>query len=539
MKIILFHSFLFLFISYLHGFIFLNNLLRFKRNHNFYETSLIGLLITIVTAQLINFFIPLSDNLLLVNILILILFTIFFLKILKKNLKVNFYIFFLLALLSLANIYGSGFSDDLNHYHYSSIANADQNNFIWGQVFLHPLFGTSSTWLIGHSYFNFDQFRLQDIHVLNGLIFFLILGCFFSELYSSNKKKIYQPILFSLILFILIKYTRLKEFGIDRPSTLIFCFLIYYYLKYFVNSQNKEIVNNFIIILFIAISLFSIKIIYLPVLFFPLILFYKKKSILLKNHLRYLIILLPITVIIIKNLLGTGCIIYPLEASCINQIFWSDNIGVKEFFLSSEIFNKSWHSYTGDLSKESYIHNFNWISTWFERGKIEILELFLTLILIIFGTFLAFNLKLKKIHFQDIYSENLNKILLLIIFLSTLIYFMKNPVIRMYHFSLISLMIFFILLFFETRIRNQKSKLLGILLIIGFSFNLFKNFERILENNFKNDPYAMVSEKIAKQEKKKIGKFTYYIGWYGKTPISLNLDNKNHKKKFIFNIIYK
>lgn len=116
---------------------------------------------------------------------------------------------------------------------------------------------------------------------------------------------------------------------------------------------------------------------------------------------------------------------------------------------------------------------------------------------------------------------------------------MKNPVIRMYHFSLISLMIFFILLFFETRIRSQKGKLLGILLIIGFSFNLFKNFERILENNFKNDPYAMVSKKITKQEKKKIGKFTYYIGWYGKTPISLNLDNKNHKKKFIFNIIYK
>ena len=262
MKIILFHSFLFLYIIYLHGFIFLNNFLKLKRNHNFYETSLIGLIITIIAAQFINFFIPLSDNLLIINIVILTLFTIFFLKNLKKNFKENLYIFFLLGFLSLANIYGSGFSDDLNHYHYSSIANADQSNFIWGQGFLHPLFGTSSTWLIGHSYFNFDQFRLQDIHVLNGLIFFLILGCFISELYSNNRKKSYQPILFSLILFILIKYTRLKEFGIDRPSTLIFCFLIYYYLKYFLNSKNKEIINDLIIILFISISLFSIKIIY-------------------------------------------------------------------------------------------------------------------------------------------------------------------------------------------------------------------------------------------------------------------------------------
>ena len=109
----------------------------------------------------------------------------------------------------------------------------------------------------------------------------------------------------------------------------------------------------------------------------------------------------------------------------------------------------------------------------------------------------------------------------------------------MYHYSLISFMIILIMFFLKPVLKNYKSNFIGILLIIGFSFNLFKNIERISENNFTNNPYAMISEKVTKQEKKKIGNFMYYIGWYGKTPISLNLDNKNHKKIFIFDIIYK
>ena len=182
MKIIFFHSFLFTSIIYLHGFIFLNKILRFKKINNFFEVSIIGLIITIIIAQFLNFFIPLNDNLIIFNIIILLIYSIFFQKVLINSLKLNLKILFALAIVSLVNIYGSGFSDDINHYHYSYIANTDVSNFIWGNSFLHPLYGTEPIWLIGHSYFNFDQFRLQDIHILNGLIFFLVLGCFFSEL---------------------------------------------------------------------------------------------------------------------------------------------------------------------------------------------------------------------------------------------------------------------------------------------------------------------------------------------------------------------
>ena len=65
-------------------------------------------------------------------------------------------------------------------------------NLIWGSSFLHSLYGTSSIWLTGHSYFNFDYSRLIDIHVLNGLILFLVLSLFLSEINFSKKEFIFE-----------------------------------------------------------------------------------------------------------------------------------------------------------------------------------------------------------------------------------------------------------------------------------------------------------------------------------------------------------
>ena len=539
MKIIFFHYFLFSYIIYLHGFVFLKKILKLKQINNFYEISLIGLIITITIAQFLNFFIPLNDNLLIFNIILLIIYTIFSHKILNNSFKLNIKIFVILIIVSLLNIYGSGFSDDINHYHFSYIANTDVNNFIWGNNYLHPLYGTEPTWLVGHSYFNFDKFRLQDIHILNGIILFLVLGCFFSELLLNNKKKFYFPILFSIILFILLKYTRLKEFGIDRPSTLIFCFLIYYYCKYFLDSNKKNITQNFIVISLLTIFIFSIKIIYLPILFFPLIIFFRNKTILLKQDLNYLIILLPIFVFIMKNLLGSGCIIYPVSSTCIEFFPWSNLTGTKEWSIATEIFNKSWYSYTGDLSKENYIQNFNWFTTWFERGKVEIFELFLTASFTIIITFILFDLNSKKNISMNTYLKDLKIILFLIIIFSAIVYFLKNPVIRMNHFTVISLMILMISLTFKFNIYKHKTKFVSIILFIGLLFNLSKNLQRIYDNNFVNNPYGMISEKVTKQKKKNLDDFTYYIGWYGEAPISGGeIKDRKFKKIFIFNVLY-
>ncbi len=126
------------------------------------------MIITIFFAQFLNFLIPLNDYVILSNILLLFIFIFFNQNIFEKNFKINLSILIISLLLMLMNIYGSNFSDDLDHYHYGFITNTDNLNFIWGQSYLHPLYGLSPSWLIGHSFFNFNQFILQDIHILNG-----------------------------------------------------------------------------------------------------------------------------------------------------------------------------------------------------------------------------------------------------------------------------------------------------------------------------------------------------------------------------------
>ena len=42
--------------------------------------------------------------------------------------------------------------------------------------------------------------------------------------------------------------------------------------------------------------------------------------------------------------------------------------------------NKSYNIYSGDLSSEEYIKNFNWVNTWFNRNKVEFLEHFIAFI---------------------------------------------------------------------------------------------------------------------------------------------------------------
>ena len=95
MIIIIFHFILFLSIIFLHGLIFSNKVLKLNDNRNFYEISLIGLVITIFISQIVNFLLPLSDNLLYLNIFLLIIFLIFNNKILFSIPKLNIYVFFI------------------------------------------------------------------------------------------------------------------------------------------------------------------------------------------------------------------------------------------------------------------------------------------------------------------------------------------------------------------------------------------------------------------------------------------------------------
>ena len=539
MTTIIIHKLLFLFVCYSYGLIFLKKIFKSKNIFNFYEISLIGLIIILLFYQVVNYFIALSDNLLSLNVIILVIFFLFNKKLFLNNFHIDYRIFILVTILSIVNIYGSGFSDDIDHYHYSSITNSDERNLIWGYSYLHPLFGTMSLWLTGHSFLNFDNSRFQDIHLLNGIILLLVLGLLLNEIFGNKKKnKNFNPIFFSILIFILFKYTRLKEFGIDRPAILIFCFLIYFYLKHFL-IEKKDFIQNFVIISLISFVIISIKIIYLPVIFLPFILILNYRRDLLKFNYKYLVILFSGFVFISKSVLTSGCLVYPVSFTCLDLLDWSDSLRISEYSKTSEIINKSWSSYLGNLTQEIYIKDFNWFKTWFERGKIELKEFILLSLMCAFVTLIVYNFSLKNLidNFKNL--KVLICYLLLIIIFSLIVFFIKNPVIRMNHHILISLNLLIICLFCNFQLRAIKKKMLIFFIIVGFVFNFSKNLNRIYQGKLTNDPFSHVSSKINEATTHKLDNFTYFKGWYGKAPIgNQRLNNRKHKKKLIFDIIY-
>ncbi len=73
-------------------------------------------------------------------------------------------------------------------------------------------------------------------------------------------------------------------------------------------------------------------------------------------------------------------------------------------------------------------------------------------------------------------------------------------------------------------------------------FNFTKNFQRIYETNFYNNPYEHI-KKIGwygTPVEKKLGSFTYFNGWIDEHPIgNMDLNKYKYKRKMGFDIIYK
>jgi len=435
-------------------------------------------------------------------------------------------------ILCLVHIYGSGFSDDLTHYHGGQIINSDNLKYIIGMNFLHNHYGYGSIWLALHSYLNFNGSYLQDIHVLNALFLFVILSYFLTELINAKKEKntYSQLSLVIFILFFLIKYTRLKEFGLDRPGILLFCFLVYFFLKF----KNIKNINNYsfiCIVIIICLFLTAIKLLFAFSFIIPLFIILNTKSYHFYRCREFLCSFFLGMAYFVKNILWTGCLIYPLYFTCFETISWNSKKIASSALTNLEYHTKGYDSYIGPLIKSQYLTNFNWLPTWYGIVSEQLIAYaalsFFIIIVVLFSS------KKTNPNFDDFYS----KLTIFFMFVLNTFLFLKTPVIRYHH----SLFLLFMLSFFiiQSRVIIKKRFIVGTIIIIFF-FNIGKNINRIAKNNFINNPVEHIKTIDWYQEPTKYKKdnFTYYGGWMGAYPIgNENLEDRKYKKKF-FDIIY-
>jgi len=532
---IIIHFLLFLFIAFFNGIVFFKLIFFKNLELNLFETSILGLIVTGFIAQTLNFFIPLNDYLIYFNLLINITVLIIHRKKFLINFnKITFSILIAMIILCLSQIYSSEFSDDLAHYHGGQIINSDNSKYIVGINFLHHHYGYGSLWLLTHSYLNFNESFLQDIHVVNAIILFLILSYFITEYIKkkdTNNNFLYV-VLGVFILFFLMKYTRLKEFGLDRPGILLFSFLTYLSFKYENKLASRQ---SDIIILTLIVSLFitGIKLFFIFSFIIPLFLIIKYKNYKFFLKKEFLFLSFFGLGYLGKNILWTGCLIYPLYFTCFDQLDWNSKDIAYNIFSKTEAHTKGFDSYGGHLSRQEYLQDFNWIQTWFGIVSEEFLT-YLGLSILIIAILLASGSVVNNT------SKFLwNRSFLLPLFVANFFLFFKTPVIRYHH----TLFLLFVLLFFSLIKKDflKKQTYFFTIIIFLFSLNLGKNFTRIYKNNFLNNPIQHLKEIKWYQEptQKKLNEFVYYNGWIGAYPIgNESLDQYKYKKRF-FDVIYK
>lgn len=482
---------LLIFAVFFSGFIFANMFLKLKFEHlEIYEIGFFGIIFLVFLSFILHFFLPLNE--ITNSLIIFLLFLIFIFKIKKKN-QLNFikdykYIFISLILVFIMTLKYNP-NEDYGYYHLPYIINLVSEKVIFGLSNLQPQFGWNSTWLNFSSMFYLPYFEIRGTQLSNSILFFFIIYMFLKELNSFKNKNCYS-FLYILFLtsYIVIKFSRISEHGFDFPANIFLLLAIYYFLKISEEQNITNIKKYFIIVCCFSLFAFTIKVstFIAPLLVISsLILIIKKKIKLDIFKVPLIFCTIFFAFWITQQFIYTGCMMPYFKITCMQGLEWhTKDISNMISSLTGSV-NKSYNLYTGDLSSSDYSKNFNWVNTWFQRNKIEILEHISAIILPII-ILLILNLKFLLSNKKNISILNNHKrfILLTLSFLTIfglIIWFTKSPVIR-FGIPYIFLLCFLLLIIIIDLVKIEFTKSINILIILCLFFNLSKNFNRIIKS---------------------------------------------------------
>ncbi len=410
------------------------------------------------------------------NIIILIFGLFFFFKTIKLDKKFFYLLFFLFIL--YPGLIISKSHDDFTLYHFQYLNELVNLPIKIGMGNLDIRYSYSSMFVFLQTLFFFPYFNFNFFHVPSFLIFVSLIGYLFTTF--KIKEKIFNLNFLKVLLsiFLLVKFSRLSEFGYDFVGQ--FLLILIFFL--IINKNQKEI----FLIIYLFFFAFIIKANNLIFAFILLYLLNKNNFIyffqnIKKNYFIILFILLLFLSFILNNLFNSGCLLYFLTNTCLNgsYINWSlDPSDLKIFFSDVELWTKAYHQRIVDLEikPEIYIKNFNWLKNWvlihFFYKIFEFLLIFFTFFLL----FLFLFIKKKNINFT--YNKQFISLFLFCL-LALFFWFIKIPQFRFgFSYILIFIMSLF-LVFFHIKINFDKKYYFFLFFLALVVFN-FININRIL-----------------------------------------------------------
>ena len=540
------------------GQIFLNKILHFQIDPTI--SIIFGILILGFVGMLLNFFFPL--NLFINTSIFFGLFFYFFFDLYRNKINLKKIILNILALSAITSIilFLSNINrPDAGLYHLPFTKLLNESKIILGASNIHFRFGHTS--LIQYSNaVNFNiLFKEKGILIPQGLLIISIIYYFATKILEYRKKKIDLNFIFLFFCFCfsILNYNRYSSFGNDAGANLLFLLLIY---KTF-NLIKKDITtNNIYFLSFISLFCFAQKSFFILSFIIPfliLIFFQKKNFFLFIKSKKTFILLILISILFLKNILISGCIIFPAKKTCFKNLSWYNNITTTQEEIMAEAWAKDWINSDQKLPPKEYSQNFNWFKTWADNHVLIILKKLTPFSLILsFFIIYGFISSEKKIFRSKLNNEKIFIILIIVCLITLCFWFIKFPIYR-YGSGIIggTLIVFSTYLLSKLNYNIPKKTFFIFVLILIFGIlvkNSIRIYKKIGSNYFQYPWPKIYSLSNTINELNKInftkynlnGEFMFYTAkdgycMYGPAPCTYYIDKTiNKKNKYEYDIFF-
>ena len=476
----------------------LGQFLSDNENKNFFINVFYGFFITTFLITFVHFFTEINIYISSIILFIGFILALKNLNILNKKGRKDLTNYFIIFLILIPIYITQKYHEDFGYYHLPYIINMVSEKIIFGLGNVNRAFIHNSIWLNIISFFYIKD-NINFVTLPTFLIYSVFIIFSVHQILKNKEKKLSSFFLILIIFYLILKFTRISEFGNDIPAVVFSSLSIYYFLRFSEEDGlgRKKIFffNN----LSFAIFAILIKFSSIPIILISFYIFLKNYKILNKEIFKfnYLFIYCLGLIFFIQQVIYTGCFIFPSEITCLDVSWFDQNSLNSKNRL--ELVNKGYFSSSAKnlISAEEYLRNFNWIPFWFEKTSVGILEHTATMIspLILFFIFLKKDKNNIKSSLKDIIF------FIFFILIGFIFWFKFSPVYRfaiIYFLSLIFLSTFFI---YKKKIFSKNVFLSFIFLFLFFNFT--KNILRISNEErvffgIKKIENSFISNKISK-----------------------------------------
>ena len=463
-----------------------------KRNNYFFSKEMIfGIIFVSFFALLINFFFHLNLH---ISSLLPLISLIIILRARNKFFNFNFLKFLLLnsfiitLLISESNVY----RPDAGLYHLPYIGIINSEKIIFGITNLHFRYGHTSILQYFSAINNNFLFENNGIVFAQALIASSVILNFLSQINIYIKNRIFNFhffYLFFIVIFIFYKMNRYSEYGNDAPAHFLVFFLISELILQINKFDFKNYGNNLILSLFIIQN----KLTLIFIVLVNLVCLDKIKFKSLIADKKFLFVNFFFIIWLSKNLMTSGCLLYPIKFTCYDKLSWTNIEEVEEISKTSEAWTKGWSNKSDNyvISLSDFNKNFNWIKPWLEVHFKIILKILIPYIT--FCIFIIFLIRLKNLKNNQIALKKELIYYFVILLICFFVWFLKSPLFRYGYSFIVSILAFiFSYLAFKVDLANTKKVYyFNIILFLFISIFISKNMLRIYktDNNYNNYPW--------------------------------------------------